>query len=198
MQNYRISLNDLPPEGKEFQLDDPAVWQEPMKEFGMECRVSKPLSATITVLPTDGGWLVRGSLAGEVVLPCSRCDDDAPSSISTRFEDFEELPGDDDFEGPGGGASLSGVQAQDEDAESRLVFVNNVPMLDLAAICWEELILALPVLNLWAICHAALRAFPSGPQERILWVMLAVFVPVLGGITYLVFGLKRASKPQTP
>ncbi len=60
------------------------------------------------------------------------------------------------------------------------------------------LILALPVLNLWAICHAALRAFPSGPQERILWVMLAVFVPVLGGIAYLVFGLKRASKPQTP
>ena len=27
MQNYRISLNDLPPEGKEFLLDDPAIWQ---------------------------------------------------------------------------------------------------------------------------------------------------------------------------
>ena len=60
------------------------------------------------------------------------------------------------------------------------------------------LILTLPVLNLWAICHAALRTFPSGPQERILWVMLAVFIPVLGGIAYLVFGLKRASKPQNP
>ena len=27
MQNYRISLNDLSPEGKEFTLDDPAIWQ---------------------------------------------------------------------------------------------------------------------------------------------------------------------------
>lgn len=59
-------------------------------------------------------------------------------------------------------------------------------------------IVILPVLNLWAICHAALHTFPSGPQERILWVMLAVFLPVLGGIAYLAFGLKRARKPQTP
>ena len=150
MQNYRISLNDLPPEGKEFLLDDPAIWQEPMQEFGMDCRVSKALNATIYVLPTDGGWLVRGTLAGEVVLPCSRCAEDSTSPISARFEDFEELAGDDDFEGPGGGASQSGAQAQDEHAESRLVFVNNVPMLDLAAICWEELMLALPVTPLCA------------------------------------------------
>ena len=159
MQNYRISLNDLPPEGKEFHLDDPAIWQEPIQEFGMDCRVSKALSATIYVLPTDGGWLVRGTLAGEVVLPCSRCAEDAASAISTRFEDFEELPGDDDFEGPGGGASLSGVQAQDENAESRLVFVNNVPMLDLAAICWEELMLALPVTPL---CGASCKGLCAG------------------------------------
>ena len=35
MQNYRISINDLPPDGKEFDLDDPAIWQTPMREFGM-------------------------------------------------------------------------------------------------------------------------------------------------------------------
>ena len=110
MQNYRISLNDLPPEGKEFHLDDPAIWQEPMQEFGMDCRVSKALSATIYVLPTDGGWLVRGTLAGEVVLPCSRCAEDSSSPISARFEDFEEMAADDDDEGPGGGANLSGAK----------------------------------------------------------------------------------------
>ena len=53
-----------------------------------------------------------------------------------------------------------------------------------------------PIINIWAICHAALR-FPSGPQERILWVMLAMFIPVLGGIIYLIFGMKRSRKPQT-
>ena len=54
-----------------------------------------------------------------------------------------------------------------------------------------------PIINIWAICHAALRIFPSGPQERILWVMLAMFIPVLGGIIYLALGMKRSRKPQT-
>ncbi len=54
-----------------------------------------------------------------------------------------------------------------------------------------------PLLNLWAICHAALRAFPGEHQERILWMLLAVFIPILGGIIYLLFGMKRSRKPQT-
>ena len=60
MQNYRIGLGDLPPEGKEFVLDDPAIWLEPLKEFHMDCRVRKPLRATISVTPVEDGWLVRG------------------------------------------------------------------------------------------------------------------------------------------
>ena len=54
-----------------------------------------------------------------------------------------------------------------------------------------------PLLNLWAICHAALRAFPGEQQERILWMLLAVFIPVFGGIIYLLLGMKRSRKPQT-
>ncbi len=57
-------------------------------------------------------------------------------------------------------------------------------------------LVALPLLNLWAICHAALRVFPGGAQERILWIMPAVFIPVLGGLIYLLFGMKRSRKPQ--
>ena len=93
MQNYRISLNDLPPEGKEFTMDDPAIWQEPMEEFQLDCRISKPLCARILVLPMDGGWLVRGTLEGEAVQPCSRCAEDAVAAISARFEEFESIPG---------------------------------------------------------------------------------------------------------
>ena len=95
MQNYRILLNELPPEGREFHLDDQAIWQNSIEEFQMDCRITKPLSASISVLPTDGGWLVRGSLTGEVVLPCSRCTEDALAVVNARFEDFEELPEDD-------------------------------------------------------------------------------------------------------
>lgn len=144
MQNYRISLNDLPPEGKEFVLDDPAIWQEPMQEFQLECNVSKPLCARILVLPMDGGWLVRGTLTGEVTQPCSRCAEDAVSAVSARFEDFESLPGmdDEDDAAPEGAA---GRENGDEDSDGRIAFDRGAPVLDLAAVCWEELMLALPV-----------------------------------------------------
>ena len=142
MQNYRISLNDLTPEGKEFTLDDPAIWQEPMEEFHMDCRVSKPLCARILVLPMDGGWLVRGTLEGEVVLPCSRCAEDSVVTIAARFEDFESLPGAGDDESEE--ENFAPMADMDGVTEGRIVFERNAPMLDLAAICWEELMLALP------------------------------------------------------
>ena len=53
-----------------------------------------------------------------------------------------------------------------------------------------------PLLNIWAICHSALRVFPGGPQERVLWTILAAIIPFLGGIIYLLFGMKRSRKPQ--
>ena len=143
MQNYRISLNDLSPEGKEFTLDDAAIWQEPMEEFRLDFRVSKPLCARILVLPTDGGWLVRGTLEGEVVLPCSRCAEDSVAAIAARFEDFENMPGmgEDEDESD---ESVAPAEME-ENTDGRIVFEHNSPMLDLAAICWEELMLALPV-----------------------------------------------------
>jgi hypothetical protein len=54
-----------------------------------------------------------------------------------------------------------------------------------------------PLLNIWAICHAGLRVFPGEQQERLLWVIVAMLVPFLGGIIYLLFGFKRSRKPQT-
>lgn len=141
MQNYRISLHDLPPGGKEFSLDDQAIWQQPLQEFEMQCRISKPLRARLTILPTDGGWLVRGTLAGEVVLPCNRCAEDAVVGLNAAFEDFEELPEQQE------GIPLSEIGGADaaQPSESRIFYERNVPMLDLASICWEEFMLALPV-----------------------------------------------------
>ncbi|MDR1686520.1 MAG: PLD nuclease N-terminal domain-containing protein [Desulfovibrio sp.] len=56
-------------------------------------------------------------------------------------------------------------------------------------------LLALPALiNLFGIAHAFRRVFPS-PQERLLWLGCCVFVPVVGGLAYLVFGMRRAAKP---
>jgi hypothetical protein len=56
------------------------------------------------------------------------------------------------------------------------------------------LLLGLPAIpNLFGIWHAFHHDFP-GPQERLKWMGACVFLPVLGGIAYLIFGLRRAKR----
>lgn len=55
-------------------------------------------------------------------------------------------------------------------------------------------LIALPaLLNLWGIRHAFHRAFPT-PQERLLWIGVCIFVPLLGGLAYLFFGMRRSRR----
>lgn len=57
-------------------------------------------------------------------------------------------------------------------------------------------LLTLPIIpNLWAIYHAFYRVFPSN-AERMIWICLAIFVPVLGGLLYLFIGRRRGRKPE--
>ncbi len=63
----------------------------------------------------------------------------------------------------------------------------------------QMLLLALVVIvpitpNLWAIWHCFHRDFPS-VNEKMIWLGLAVFVPVVGGLGYLLIGRKRGKKP---
>jgi len=46
------------------------------------------------------------------------------------------------------------------------------------------------IISFWAIWHAYQRDFATS-QEKVLWMSVAVFVPFLGGIAYLVLGRKR-------
>lgn len=56
------------------------------------------------------------------------------------------------------------------------------------------ILMGLPALpNLFGIWHAFHRSFPTA-QERLIWLGVCVFVPVIGGLAYLVFGLRRAKK----
>lgn len=57
---------------------------------------------------------------------------------------------------------------------------------------WQAALLFLPALpNMWGIWHAFSHDFPT-PTERLIWMMVCVFVPVIGGLAYLLFGLRRA------
>lgn len=53
----------------------------------------------------------------------------------------------------------------------------------------------LPIVpNLWAIWHAFHREFATA-QEKMTWLGICVFIPVLGGLAYLLVGRRRARKP---
>lgn len=49
--------------------------------------------------------------------------------------------------------------------------------------------------NYIAIWQSFHREFPT-PLERMFWFLLAIFVPVFGGIIYLIWGRKRGRKPS--
>ena len=56
----------------------------------------------------------------------------------------------------------------------------------------QLLLVALPILpNLWCIWHAMRHEFP-GQMEKYFWVLAGVFLPVLGGLAYLIFGWRRS------
>ena len=56
----------------------------------------------------------------------------------------------------------------------------------------QAVLVLLPILpNLWSIWHAMRHDFP-GEREKYLWTMAAVFLPLLGGMLYLLFGWRRS------
>jgi uncharacterized protein len=99
----------------------------------VECRVAEPLEAELLVLPHARGCLVRGRICGKVAIPCDRCAEDALLSLEHAFEEFLEM------DSPSG----NGCGPPPESGLIRLE--NGVPVLDMAALLWEEFSLALPI-----------------------------------------------------
>ena len=134
-----IAINELPPEGKAFVIDEQSLWQKGLSEFAMDVSITSPLQARLTLTPFPQGCLVKGHLEGEVSQPCRRCAEAIKQRIAWDFEDFEELPSEED-------------EVDDEtmalekqfSSESRLYLEKNSPLLDLGALLWEEFMLALP------------------------------------------------------
>lgn len=143
MPRNLLSINDLPPDGRNLELDDQAIWEQPIADFKMDCRISSPLKAKIHALPAENGCLVRGRIIGGIILPCSRCADDVEESLDSAFEDYEEIPRED---APRKSRCASGTKAQEAAPrdESRIIFEQHSPYLDLDAVCWEQFMLALP------------------------------------------------------
>ncbi len=145
MVTLYTSINDIPASGRHIVVDDAQIWAEPLKEFHVDCQIVSPIRAEITLLPVQGGCLVRGKLTGQVVQSCDRCAEEAPTTIDHEIDTFEAIPGE----------SIPFDNEEDEknndfadalmDSDTRIIVENSAPMLDVALLCWEEFMLSLPM-----------------------------------------------------
>jgi uncharacterized protein len=142
MKAYWASLADLPSQGADFAVEDAAMWDSLVEEFQLGCRLPESPKAELRVLPVEGGFLVRGRLAGILTLPCSRCAEDAVVPFEECFEHFVALPSEEEGEGEG--------QEYEKEAHLRIL-AGSAPELDLAGLCGEEFVLAMPVKALCAL-----------------------------------------------
>ncbi len=142
MGKHQIIVNDIPPQGQHIVVDNPEIWSDPLDEFHMQCRIVDPVSATLNLIPMPGGVMIRGQMIGNIEVPCNRCAEPMQVSLDAQIERFESSPDaalgySDDFDD------------DDLDSEgevlSHIKIENAVPVLNVADLCWEEFMLALPL-----------------------------------------------------
>jgi len=137
MLAHWIAARDIPSGGTTYILDNADIWLAPAAEFGMQLRMREPLCAMIFVLPRENGFLVRGNLRGSVLVPCSRCTEDSIINIEQDFDSFEPFPGTTEGENE--------PEVPDSMRDESVVRISACgPEIDLAALAWQELVLALP------------------------------------------------------
>lgn len=124
-----ITLANLPTSGREFSFEDQEVWEALWSDARYDMRALVPLVATFSVLPQPEGVLVRGTLSGSVETPCHRCTEPANIELHHDFDIFEAHEDTDVLDG-------------EEDARLRLV--GPEWELNIAALLWEEFVLAIP------------------------------------------------------
>jgi uncharacterized protein len=136
-----LPLQSLPREGRSLVLDDQRIWEAPIAEFGIACRIVKPIRAQMRIFPQDQGVLFRGRITGTVSLPCVLCTEDSLIGLDESFDSFEPLPVD---------PLLRGDRAEEDTAhEVDGAVVRLTPQggyeVNPAGLAWEEFSLALPV-----------------------------------------------------
>ncbi len=135
-----VPLSEITEMGIEKSYENQAIWLEPIKEFGMACEIIEPLKAQVFMMKLADGCLIKGNLTGKINLSCDRCAEKIDYTISTEFEEFEEVL-----------QSIDMGEDQDEemlDIERSSVIVEDkhgILKLDITALLWEEFSLAIPV-----------------------------------------------------
>lgn len=167
MKEFWVSLTDLPEQGADFILEDARLWEAPAEEFRLDFRMSAPLRAELHVAPLHGAFLVRGRLCGTIFAPCGRCAEEAELRLDEDFEHFLRPSSDDEDE--------AGEAPEDFEEERHVrLSQGGAPEADLAGLCVEEFLLALPVKilcrsdckGLCPVCGANLNSAPCACGEE--------------------------------
>lgn len=138
MDIRHIALNEIPSQGWKLTVSDEAVWQRPLEEFRLSCRIVEPVVAEVFILPQQEGCLLRGVITGAVCMPCNRCMEETLVVLNQNFDEFEEYPHPHESEPK--------EEIPSELLEKCVVSMEGGgPFLDLASLLWEEFALALPV-----------------------------------------------------
>lgn len=133
MASHWVLLHNIPPSGKSYTLEDQSVWSEPLREFGIPCTILEPLRAAFTVFAQEDGILIRGAVTGKVAVPCTRCAEDAVTAINQPVDSFEPFP-----------SEAEDPLEVDREIVRRAPSGQGIEM-NLAALAWEEFLLALPM-----------------------------------------------------
>jgi len=150
-------------EGQTLIVTDQSVWETPILELSENVRIIAPMRAELTFFPQEEGFLIRGSMTGEVALSCNRCAEEARISLDVEITSFEPFPLQepkyDDEE----------VLEADPDLDMTVfATIEDTLYFNVAAFLWEEFALALPVKplcadtcnGLCAICGVNLNTKP--------------------------------------
>ncbi len=159
MKSLWLPLKDIPAQGREFSFTDPAIWEAPRREFGLDYQVEEAIEGSVWVQLQPTGCLIRGRLTGVLRIPCDRCTELARVQLQYEFDEYEEF--DEDEEARSAAAELAQIpggthggpkksQAEQDAPDERLQddllrSAGSHWELDVGGLLWEQLLLALPV-----------------------------------------------------
>ncbi len=127
MQTQWIALQDVPAHGREFSFQEKDIWTSLFDDYDLLCRIDIPLCVRFTIIPSNDGIFVQGTLHGTVILECSRCLEDARVTLSQDFDFFEPLTAEDTA------LRSSLVRQQGDMLEFNII-----------GLVWEQFLMALP------------------------------------------------------
>jgi len=131
----RINVADLLTEAGQHKAAPVAVAMEPVEFGGQVFHFDRPLTGEVEIWNTGDSLLVKGSLAGEVLIQCSRCLAPITLPLDLSFEEeFVE-----------GEPPAEGEEAGDEGDDDRTITYFQGDEIDLTEALQQNILLELPM-----------------------------------------------------